>query len=55
MLSVRMNICEVQYFGIDDEVLCFETRGEDAVAIRLVLSRLDDRKHLPVVELKRAA
>ena len=42
------------YFGIDDEVLCFETRGEDAVAIRLVVSRLDNRKHLPVVELKRA-
>ena len=43
------------YFGIGDELLCFETRGEDANSIRLVVTRLDNRRHLPIVELKRAA
>ena len=43
------------YFGIEEETTCFETRGENAVAILLVVTRLDDRRHLPIVELKRAA
>ena len=43
------------YFGIEDEMPCFETRGKDVAIIRLVVSSLDNRKHLPVVELKRAA
>ena len=43
------------YFGSEDEITHFETRGEDAVSISLVVTRLDGRRHLPIVELKRAA
>jgi transposase InsO family protein len=43
------------YFGIDDEITRFETRGEDAVPIQLTVTRFESRRHLPIVELKRAA
>ncbi len=43
------------YFGIEDEMPCFETRGKDVAILRLVVTRLDGRRHLPIVELKRAA
>ncbi len=43
------------YFGIDDEITRFETRGEDAVPIQLIVTRFESRRHLPIVELKRAA
>ncbi len=43
------------YFGIENKAPCFETRGKDVAIIRLVVSNPDDRRHLPVVELKRAA
>jgi hypothetical protein len=43
------------YFGIDDEITRFETQGEDAVPIQLIVTRFESRRHLPIVELKRAA
>ena len=43
------------YYGIEDDITRFETRGKDANSIRLVVTRLDNRQHLPIVELKRAA
>ena len=43
------------YSGGEDETLCFETRGKDGAIILLVVYGLNDRKHLPVVELERAA
>ena len=43
------------YFGMEYEITRSETRGEDAVSISLVVTRLDGRRHLPIVELKRAA
>ena len=43
------------YYGIEDDITRLETRGEDANSIRLVVTRLDNRRHLPIVELKRAA
>ena len=43
------------YFGIDDEFTRFETRGEHAVPIQLIVTRFESRRHLSIVELKRAA
>jgi hypothetical protein len=43
------------YFGIEDEIICFETRGENAISIRLEVTRIESRRHLPIIELKRAA
>lgn len=43
------------YFGIEEDIVSLETRGENAVTIRLAVTRIEGRGHLPVVELKRAA
>ncbi len=43
------------YYGIEDDITRLKTRGEDANSIRLVVTRLDNRRHLPIVELKSAA
>ncbi len=43
------------YFGIEDEIIRFETRGETAISIRLEVTRIESRRHLPIIELKRAA
>jgi len=43
------------YFGIKDEIIRFKTRGEDAISIRLIVTRIENRRHLSIVELKRAA
>ena len=43
------------YFGIEEDIVSFETRGENAISIRLAVTHIESRGHLPVVELKRAA
>lgn len=43
------------YFGVRKERPCLETRGEDGVTVRIAVMSLDERKHLPIVELQRAA
>ncbi len=37
------------YFGIEEEIICFETRGENAISIRLVITHIENRRHLPIV------
>ena len=43
------------YLGIEDEVICFETHDENAISVRLVVTRIRNRRHLPIVDLKRVA
>ena len=33
------------YFGIEDEIIRFETRGENAISIRLEVTRIESRRH----------
>jgi len=43
------------YFGVKKEPPSFETRGDNAVPLRLVVTYHGGRKHLPIVELEQAA
>ena len=43
------------YSGTRDEPLHFDPRNEGATEPRLIVTYFDDRKHLPVVELRQAA
>lgn len=43
------------YFGFEDEINSFETRGGNAIPIRLLVTHIENRRHLPLVELKRAS
>ena len=43
------------YLGIREEPLEFETRGNQPIKLRLVVTYLEGRRHLPVVQLETAA
>ena len=43
------------YFGVEDEVAPLNTRGQDAVEFQILVSFLEGRRHLPIVELRQAA
>ena len=43
------------YFGVENDVAPINARGPDAVEFQILVSFLEGRRHLPIVEIQAAA